>query len=249
MKRRPIDKLVADIETEARHAEKQASRGDLRTGADASAPAAIEASAVTFGESDSGERTRPEPRRVDGPIVGYRTWDLHYWCYPMRLMGYRDTPWRRAMPPAKCLPLRYGSYFSVAGYSMTHVPPTCTAAPGWDCACGYNALTEVPGLSLWKPPLQTAAGGPSEEPVPATMVGIVAGWGKVILHEDGWRSEHARVLALVGLDRTIVDPTLLDAAELYLNRAEIIAKKLDVPVLSPDQARAYVSEFTEAQNA
>lgn len=248
MRRSLIDKMMADIKREARDAEIRSRRGNLRSGADALASSTGDTSAVSLGDANPGERARPEPRRVDGPIIGYRIWNLHYWLYPMQLMGYRDTPWERTMPAAKCSPWGYGGvYVSFAG---TYPPqtPTCQAAPGWDCACGYNALTELPGLSLWQRAPTMPDGSTSDGPAAATMIGIVAGWGRVILHSDGWRSERARVLALVGLDRNLVDPTLLDSADLYLQRAAIIAKHLDVPVLAPEQARAFVSEFTEARN-
>lgn len=55
--------------------------------------------------------------------------------------------------------------------------------PGHRCHCGFNAYHSLKDLRNSDYPYAVAA--------------IVRGWGRGRLHPDGWRSEHAEILALI----------------------------------------------------
>jgi hypothetical protein len=56
------------------------------------------------------------------------------------------------------------------------------------------------------------------------VVGAVLGSGDVLVHEDGWRAERARIIGF----RDDVDPK-------YLPALQRIASKFDVPILSAER--------------
>lgn len=60
----------------------------------------------------------------------------------------------------------------------------CPVAPQEDCMCGLYAYHNM----MW-------AG--TEHPLLRPIVGIVRGWGEVIVHRTGWRAEYAEVVALM----------------------------------------------------
>jgi hypothetical protein len=60
--------------------------------------------------------------------------------------------------------------------------------------------------------------------------GVVSGWGRVVVHRDGWRAEHARVAALA----------LPDGADARLAGAvRAVAERLGVPLVAGDELPLY----------
>jgi hypothetical protein len=91
--------------------------------------------------------------------------------------------------------------------------PRCQDGPTLECACGLYAYHD----------LERALGR-------GRMHGVVAGWGRTIVHPGTWRAQFAQVLALVDDDG---DPRLL----------RDLAVRYRVALVPIDEALAYGLEF------
>ena len=94
-------------------------------------------------------------------------------------------------------------------------------APEKGCGCGLYAHYSLEDLS------KSVHWGDDS----GTIVGAVAGWGRVILHPDGWRAQYAHVLALfrqgpaAALERAaVVYGVPIVAGPLELDRLDIEAQ-------------------------
>ncbi|HET7478364.1 MAG TPA: hypothetical protein VFJ72_02485 [Rubrobacteraceae bacterium] len=98
------------------------------------------------------------------------------------------------------------------------------------CTCGFYAWSE----ELWPicRPGQTLYG---TEPFSWAVPGIIAGWGKVSIHQRGFRCQYARVVALLDPGAFAFDdpgePGWPDPKTAYL---DLIGRK-GVPLISPDE--------------
>jgi hypothetical protein len=94
------------------------------------------------------------------------------------------------------------------------------------CSCGYYALHE---------PIAPAAG---------EVAGVISGWGDVAVQADGWRAEHAQVVALAIPPRAVVLTRrgLVDFREL----AERAAAMYGVPLVDEAQLGVLAGEHGEA---
>ena len=108
--------------------------------------------------------------RTEAPIVGFRVWKTPPRNGPFRLRSiHKDMAWNTRSVTTAQCDLR-----------SKHT------APAMRCTCGLYASYSL---------RQAAAQGFGE----STVVGAVLGWGRVYLHEDGWRAQHARVLCLTSI--------------------------------------------------
>lgn len=92
-------------------------------------------------------------------------------------------PWEPGVNQAVCERRNRVAYF-YGGYEPT-TTPRAHASPDGDCGCGLYAWHELDQLR------RNHDG--SEVPI---VYGAVAGWGRTIVHQDGWRAAKARILAL-----------------------------------------------------
>lgn len=131
-------------------------------------------------------------------VIGYRSWKLDDWVLSPVSFG---SPWRPGVNKATCKRADmmgvFGS-FSVTwslttGGVITGDPVIAPehAAPKQDCACGLHAYHELP------------------EQGEGIVIGAVAAWGNLQVHSNGFRAEHAQIVALVAADG------LEDVAALY----------------------------------
>ncbi|HET6547930.1 MAG TPA: hypothetical protein VFG79_05725 [Solirubrobacter sp.] len=93
-------------------------------------------------------------------------------------------------------------------------------SPDEACQCGIYAY-DTPGPRSWFGEAYWCEG-------------VVSAWGRVVVHHDGFRAQHARVEALAvpdGLDR--LGPAQVRAA----------AQALGVPVLAHDELEAFAGEL------
>ena len=103
--------------------------------------------------------------------MGYRAW-LVAADGQLTSIGVPDHVWVSARATAEC---RHAG--------RTSHPGTDHVAPVWECTCGIHAFTS----------LNDAIAFMGER----LVAGVVRGWGRTIHHGDeGWRSEHAEILAL-----------------------------------------------------
>ena len=149
-----------------------------------------------------------------GSIRGYRWWRvgpsgelLSPWRGPIR--------WSSGENEAACLGRR-----AMFGWKMAKAPhPNGTPSVG--CECGYYALhslpelNDTPGRSIWEIDAETSGGRHG------LVLGIVEGYGRVLIGTAGWRSRFARILALFSAGR----PPSIDRAAM-----EDIAARYEVPL-------------------
>lgn len=122
-------------------------------------------------------------------IRGYRWWRLGS-------DGTLMSPWRGPIGwspgpnVASCLARR-----GMLGWKMSRMPhPSGCPAP--DCECGFYALHGLPEInegldkSIWEIDAATSGGRHG------LVLGVVEGFGRVLIGTAGWRARFARVLAL-----------------------------------------------------
>jgi len=121
--------------------------------------------------------TAPAPDLVE-PVVGFRAWRI----VGGRLMSpYIPVRWEARVMHAECLPANRRLLFGAGWVAEPH------ASPHPDCKCGIYAYHR-PGVRTWFGEFET-------------VEGVVSCWGRIEVHADGLRAEHARVEALA-LPRT-----------------------------------------------
>lgn len=126
---------------------------------------------------------------IVGSVRGFRWW---------RLSGDADllSPWRGPVcwrpgeNEASCLARRGMFGWKVA---KTPHPRGCPAA---GCECGFYALHSLPEMNdgldraIWE--IETATSGGRH----GLVLGVVAGYGRVLIGTEGWRARFGRILAL-----------------------------------------------------
>jgi hypothetical protein len=107
------------------------------------------------------------------PVVGFRKWRL----VAGRLTSpYIPLRWEEPVVHARCFPANRSLLFGDGWLDEPH------EAPDPRCKCGVYAWHAMP------------ARGPI--PDPDRAFGVVALWGRVEVHADGMRAEHAAIKAL-----------------------------------------------------
>lgn len=107
------------------------------------------------------------------PVAGFRSWRL---ANGRLLSPYVPCRWEGRVLHARCFDANRSL---VRGQGWLDVPH---ASPHPDCQCGIYAHHR-PGLRGYYGELSWCEG-------------VVTGWGRLVVHADGWRAEHARVEAL-----------------------------------------------------
>ena len=107
------------------------------------------------------------------PVVGFRRW---------RLVGERLTSpfiplrWERRAAQARCYPANRSLLFGQGWLDSPH------DAPHPDCKCGIYAWHALPS--------------PGPVPDPDRVFGVISLWGRIEVHADGMRGQHAAIGAL-----------------------------------------------------
>lgn len=147
---------------------------------------------------------------VAGRVLGFRKW---------RLTGegltspYIPHPWPEPVLHARCLP---GERALAVGDWL--VEPH--EAPHPSCQCGIYAYHRPPRRG----------------PIPdlRRAFGIVALWGRIAVHHDGMRAEHAEVLALAYCG---------ELGSRHRGEVEAVARELGVPVVEHNRLASVAAEF------
>lgn len=138
-------------------------------------------------------------------VSGFRKW---------RLVGdHLKSPfiplrWEKAVVHARCYPANRSLQFGEGWLAEPH------EAPHPDCRCGIYAWHDLPS--------------PGPVPDPDRVFGVVALWGRIEVHADGMRGEHAQVCALGA-------PTAM--GEVQRGRLEAIAARLGVALVDEGELR------------
>ncbi len=120
---------------------------------------------------------------VPGQVHGVRLWTVTLGCGSMALCGLNGSAWTSGGEPtrARCSPFVSRD----RGHEREH-------APAADCTCGLYSMhpwtEQTAGVS------RSLLDG-SDLAIP--VMGIVEAWGRIEVHEDGFRAEYARPHALV----------------------------------------------------
>jgi hypothetical protein len=147
------------------------------------------------------------------PVVGFRKW---------RIVGehltspYIPLRWEDPVVHARCYPANRSLLFGQGWLDAPH------EAPHPACRCGVYAWHSLP------------ASGPV--PDPDRAFGVVALWGRVEVHEDGMRAEHAAIKALA------YSPRLGAVHRQTLSR---IARRLDVDLVEESRLVGAASGYGE----
>jgi hypothetical protein len=148
--------------------------------------------------------TAVEP--IVGPIRGFRWWRVTGSSLASPWRG--DLRWAPDDNKASCLGRRW-----LHRWKQSDVPHE-RGVPESGCSCGFYGLLDPPdrrwdGPSSW--PLSVSlSGGPI-----SLVFGVIAGSGRVLLAQHGWRAERARVDALFVPRSRTPSNQLLEVVEAY----------------------------------
>ncbi len=106
--------------------------------------------------------------------------------------------------------------------------------PAWSaCPDGHEQPTEDCACGLWaKARIQPEGGG--------LVCGAIVGWGRIVLHENGFRAEYARPVALLDDDDY---PDGFDPAGHRREFIAAVAERRRLPVLPADELASYAGWF------
>ena len=150
-------------------------------------------------------------------VIGFRKWRVvaNHLTSP-----YIPLRWERPVVHARCFPANRSLLFGRGWLDAPH------SAPDPRCRCGVYAWHSLPPT------------GPV--PDPDRVFGAVALWGRIEVHADGMRAEHASIAAL-GLTRGL--------GERHRRRMQSIAAELGVELVDvaelPAAARRHGSPLPE----
>ena len=134
------------------------------------------------------------------PVVGFRAWRI---ANGKLLSPYVPCRWEGRLMHASCFDANRALLHHEGWLTEPH------RSPDPECQCGIYAYH--------RPGLRTYFGEHY------WCEGVISAWGRLVVHADGWRAEHARVEAL-----SLVDPGDLRLAQALW----IIAERLGVPVVA-----------------
>ena len=142
-------------------------------------------------------------------VVGYRRWsaDAEGQLWPLHS---RRRPWQPGVNTARCnCRTPNGLKFDWSWHEGRRVlePAAEHLAPSGDCVCGLYSWRRPP--AAWSKQARLS--------IPPAVVGAVASWGRIQVHDTGFRAEHACVVTLAYHPDTGPDAieTLRQIAEHY----------------------------------
>ena len=145
------------------------------------------------------------------PVVAFRSWRLA----GERLMSpFIPCRWEGAVMHAECYDANRRLTRGVGWLEAPH------RSPHEDCQCGIYAY-HSPGPRSWFGEAYWCEG-------------VVSAWGRLVVHADGFRAEHARVEALA------VPAVLPRFGAAYVRRAGAL---LGVPVLAHDELEGFAARL------
>lgn len=139
------------------------------------------------------------PPAVQGKVLGFRVWTLRGHELASALPQLRST-WTLGPNTAVCHVDRF-----LKAYPGVRVSTDPHAAPGHGCKCGLYATHG---------PLAALSG--------LKVVGAVLAWGRIEVHHDGFRAEHAEPIMLAYHHDQPFD---------HVQRLHAVASEFDIPVV------------------
>ncbi len=179
------------------------------------------------------------------PLLGWRIWSMG--TNPVALTGvvYTSVKWEKNKPThAICMRAERSKYGGKAR-NNEYIP--CVHPPEYRCNDGMFAFYNCETMKT--------SGLPFTHTLLAVR-GTVQGWGKVILHEDGYRAEYAQPIALIDeTDETIskwipqafsfYEPKIPaeEAFKIRKQRVKLIASNYGIPVIPEDDIEEYSRQY------
>lgn len=160
---------------------------------------------------------------VTEPIIGYRDWLLPFhdeWDTPVLTSIVARAAWERGTNVAGCYPS------SPDIYTYSKLYPH--SSPHHKCGCGLHAYHDLEIIERVRPS------------VTVRIRGLVRGWGSVFVHELGWRSEYAEVVALITYYHKNHGDIIPKGTPITMER---LARYYEVPLIPSDSIAAIESEF------
>jgi hypothetical protein len=130
-------------------------------------------------------------------VIGYRRWTIDAFGQ-LRPVTLSRAPWQPGVNTAECRWREFQDHahtFRLGALEPKRPDPGLHAAPGPSCECGIYAMHELSRLAVRNryPADEYLANG-----VP--VVGAVAAFGRLEVHESGFRAEKAAVVALATVE-------------------------------------------------
>lgn len=164
--------------------------------------------------------------RLDCEVLGYRQWKVNA---DMRLASaVAPTAWEPGVNEARCEDINTVRLLRAMGHHDVARPEPRHDAPHHECHCGFYALHEP---TFWYDDDDSKYGQLSSGGDQA-VAGLVAGWGRVEVHHEGFRSQFARVVAIAA-------PKDKRGATL----ARAVAEEYGVPCVPRDELERVAGEF------
>lgn len=154
-------------------------------------------------------------------VIGFRQWHVDEQCNLMPVGTPAAGPWKPGPQHAQCW----------SKHGNMRMPCLSVAEPS--CDCGFYALFDLRAA--------TAYGGISDEDT--CVQGIVTGWGRMAVHQTGFRAEWIQVMAIIVPDSRIdpwLDPRNQDRFPLMYRG---VAKKYGIPCMDYSHATEFAREF------
>jgi hypothetical protein len=158
---------------------------------------------------------------VPGVIHGLRAWEVHEFGSRLLLGSIaRAVIWT----PDEPMVARCAAGWYPGGDPETH------PAPGYGCSCGINAYHPFADNAEFVVEEARAPDPGCDGASDWTVYGVISAWGRVEVHEAGFRAEHGRVAAILSSGDWEGTP--------YAAAIEGVAREYGVPVIdveTPDQ--------------
>jgi hypothetical protein len=148
------------------------------------------------------------------PVVGFRKW---------RLVGdHLSSPfiplrWERSVAHARCYPANRTLLFGEGWLDKPH------EAPHPECRCGIYAWHALPS--------------PGPVPDPGRVFGVVSLWGRIEVHADGMRGQHAGIGAL-GLPVSMGPAQTARLREIAARLGVELMAEAELPLIAPEYGSA-----------
>jgi hypothetical protein len=164
-----------------------------------------------------------DPRLLTDAIVGYRAFTvrdggrLHSQYSGVEWPSFPDVTFEARCEVGRYAGFQTFTYLKPAGESkaleLEHEPRLDEhVSPHPDCACGIHGFYDVGSVADATVPWE---GGEA-------IVGLIAGWGEVIPHPDGFRCSRARICALSGTSSEARAAAANCEVRLVARRAELV---------------------------
>lgn len=185
------------------------------------------------------------------PIIGYRVWNVP--SEPLSLSGtvYTSFKWNEDSPTeAICMRSKHSMHIAEAAGKPHY---ECKRPPELKCNDGLFGFYTLETMKI--------SGLPFTHSLNAVR-GVCQGWGKVILHEEGYRAQFSQPIAL--LDETPDDlekwipqaymfaykpsKPINELFKLRNAKVKLVAEIYNIPIIPENDIEAYASQYGEMPN-